>query len=60
MKARMNKLRKRVERLNKKLVTCHEEDISSYLTKEQIEQLEYARKRRLAAKVARSEDGEKE
>ena len=60
MKSRMKNLRKRIERLNKIRVTGEDEDISSYLTKEQIEQLECARKMRLAAKVARSEDGEKE
>ena len=60
MNGRMNNLRKRIKRLNQKTVTREEEGIDQYLTQEQLVVLEDARRRRLAAKGTRSEDGEKE
>jgi hypothetical protein len=46
MKTRINHLRKRVERLNKKTATGGP-SLDDLLTKEQLERLEYARKMRM-------------
>ena len=59
MNGRMNKLRKRIDRLNQKTVTREEEGIDQYLTQEQLAVLEYARKRRMAYEAERREDREK-
>jgi hypothetical protein len=50
MKTRINHLRKRVERLNKKTATGGP-SLDDLLTKEQLERLEYARKMRMNSEV---------
>jgi hypothetical protein len=50
MKTRINNLRKRVERLNKKTATGGP-SLDDLLTKEQLERLEYARKMRMKSEV---------
>ena len=58
MKTRMNDLRKRVERLNKKTATGGP-SLDDLLTKEQLERLEYARKMRMNSEVTLPLDREK-
>ena len=58
MKTRINDLRKRVERLNKKTATGGP-SLDDLLTKEQLERLEYARKMRMKNEVTLPLDREK-
>ena len=58
MKTRINDLRKRVERLNKKTATGGP-SLDDLLTKEQLEHLDYARKMRMNNEVTLPLDREK-
>ena len=58
MKTRINDLRKRVERLNKKTATGGP-SLDDLLTKEQLERLEYARKMRMNSEITFSLNREK-
>lgn len=55
MKTRMNDLRNRVERLDKKTATGGS-SLDDLLTEEQLKRLEYARKRRMEAELPRAQD----
>jgi len=60
MNGRMKNLWKRIDRLNKRTVTREEGGLAQLLTPEHLAVLEDAKKRMLEAKVAQSEDGEKD